>query len=417
LTSSSSFVRFFSSFVHPFFTFVVLKGKTILMDELNIAGLIAREIVAGSLPGEDQRRLAAWRAASAGNEACYRSCVEGEAYARVTGRYPVEEERERVLRAIALATRRRRTRMVRRWTGVAASVAMVVMAGYLLLERRGEVEESPVVATLVPGESRAELLLADGRSVMLGGNQDAVTLSVGAVEIRDTSNTLVYLPGKGTGDEEYNVLRTPASGEYRLSLPDGTLVYLNAGTRVRYPVAFSGETREVELSGEAYFEVARDTTRPFLVHTEGMSIRVLGTAFNVRAYAGQPRVAATLETGSVEVRCGEESHVLSPGMQAVRERATGRVEVSHVETRFYTSWREGHYYFEEMPLEEIMSTVAPWYGVYVSYRDEEARHVTFSGRLNRDSELGVLLRMFDETKEVEFVIDGKEIIVKKITGR
>ncbi|MDR2414441.1 MAG: FecR domain-containing protein [Odoribacteraceae bacterium] len=394
------------------------------MNNFTIARIIAREITGGALTGEEEQILVAWRASSPANEACYMECKSHrsrEEYTRIVARFHVKEERERLLRRVRRGTLWRLYRRVA--VAIPAAAAILLLVGYLArLPRDASPRASAIEANILPpGSSKAILLVEDGQLVMLGGNGDKLLSRGGPVRVKDTNNTLAYSLVEGDDAIEsaagYNALRTPAGGEYRLALADGTLVHLNAGTEIRYPVTFAGETREMELSGEAYFEVAGDA-RPFILHVPGATIRVLGTSFNAKAEAGQSLVVATLEKGSVEVTCGRESHLLTPGEQLIYDRESGSVETRVVETRFYTSWKDGYYYFEETPLEEILGMVSAWYGIRVTYAGEQVKRITFSGLLNRYSEMNALLDMFEETNEVSLSIQGKEIAIsKKETGQ
>ncbi|MDR0766236.1 MAG: FecR domain-containing protein [Odoribacteraceae bacterium] len=391
------------------------------MNEFKIANIITRKIAGDTLPASEERALDAWRATSRTNEECYRECTNhrsrGE-YARLIARYPAGEERERLLRRVRREARRRVARRLAIAVAVAVPVIALAVAGHLARERR---DASPGDAAihagiLPPGSSKAVLVMEDGSNVTLGDSEKELPVTAGHAGVRDANHTLTYLPGDDDGAAgsvtRYNALWTPEGGEYRLVLADGTRIHLNAGTGIRYPVQFARDTREVELSGEAYFEVAREA-RPFILRASGATIRVTGTSFNVKARAGQARVIATLESGSVEVTCGDETRGLSPGEQLVYDEETGTVETREVETHFYTSWKDGCYYFEKAPLEEILGTLSAWYEIRVTYMDEAARQIAFSGLLNRYSKLDDLLRMFEETKEVTLSVRGKEIIVSK----
>ncbi|MDR0543916.1 MAG: FecR domain-containing protein [Odoribacteraceae bacterium] len=391
------------------------------MDKFAIAEIIAREVAGTMLPDEEKRRLDAWRARRPENESCYRECLDSssrEEYARIVARYDVAGEGERLRRRVA-ATRGRG--LSRRLAIAAASVVALFALGYLAWERRAAapVSEALQAEALAPGSSKAVLVMEDGRSVTLGGRDDALPASIGPAIVIDSNNTLTYAPvaGAGTSSGGVNILRTPPGGEYRLVLADGTAIYLNAGTEIRYPVEFSGEERAVELSGEAYFEVTPGA-RPFVLRASGAAIRVLGTSFNVKAYAGQSRLVATLEKGAVEVTRGEDRRVLSPGEQLIYNKEEGTIETRKVDARFYTSWKDGCYYFEETPLEEILGTLSAWYEIRVAYMDESARKIAFTGLLNRYSDMNELLRMFEETQEVTLSVHGKDIVVdKRKTGR
>ena len=165
-------------------------------------------------------------------------------------------------------------------------------------------------------------------------------------QVISDGNTLIYDAGEKGVQVEYHTIRVPRGGEYNLQLADGTKVYLNAGSSLRYPVRFTGKRREVTLSGEGYFEVAKDSTQPFVVRAGDVDVRVLGTAFNVNAYPEKETVATTLVEGRVQVNYKTGQQVIQPGMQLVYDKQNGKVDVSVVDTEVYTSWKDGYYYFK-----------------------------------------------------------------------
>lgn len=300
--------------------------------------------------------------------------------------------------------------------GYSVAAGLLLVAGltaFFLNYRTGVHEPSaPVNAAIVPGSPAAILKTADGRILTLSPDVDTIFYANSASTVRNNEKMLIYGPGTVTDKVEYNTLTIPPGAEYNLLLSDGTKVYLNSASDLHYPVAFSGDVREVQLNGEAYFEVAKDASRPFIVRTNDISIQVLGTSFNVKAYPQQEVVATTLETGSVRVVCGETECLMEPGTQFVFHKASKESEYNKVDTEMYTSWKDGYYYFEKMKLEEIMNTLALWYNLNVFYHDPEAKHYEFVGKLKRYDDVTYLLKKFEETKNVTFNISGNNVIIK-----
>lgn len=206
-----------------------------------------------------------------------------------------------------------------------------------------------------------------------------------------------------------NRLDIPQGAEYHLVLSDGTRVWMNARSRLVYPVAF-GDTREVELEGEAYFEVTRDENRPFIVHAGQVAVKVLGTEFNVNTCRKQ-KVQTVLVKGSVQVENGGKREVvLRPGELA--ETVGTQIRVTQVNVRKYTAWREGVFYFEEAELEEIMTELADWYCVQAVFTDQTVRTRKFSGVLERSETIENVLKKIERTTSVHFTIQQGIIQVK-----
>ncbi|MDR1274127.1 MAG: DUF4974 domain-containing protein, partial [Odoribacteraceae bacterium] len=211
-----------------------------------------------------------------------------------------------------------------------------------------------------------------------------------------------------------DTLVVPPGGEYSLVLADGTRVHLNAATSLSFPSRFEGEgVREVCLHGEAYFEVAADPSRPFIVRAGGTTARVLGTAFNVNAYAARRVVVTTLVEGRLRVSGGGETREMRPGEQATYREEEGRLEVREVAAELYTSWKDGYYLFREATLEEIMTTLATWYDANVLYATDRVKATRFTGRLQRFEEIQYLLEKFEETGAIVVTINGNDITLDK----
>ncbi len=266
---------------------------------------------------------------------------------------------------------------------------------------------------LVASKSFAHLELADGRVVPLYADRNEVIVADSFFRVENKNNTLVY--DKSVAGEKiiYNTITVPLGAEFNVLLADGTKVYLNAGSELRFPVAFAGDTRDVYLEGEGYFEVARDTTKRFRVHTTDMMAVVLGTSFNVKSYADQENVATTLEEGHLKVICLQREYDLRPGYQVRYDKSTRESELVKVNTSYYSSWKDGYYWFNEMSLVEVMEILSKWYDLDVRYLDDEVKKYEFSGRLKRYDDVTYLLDKFEETGGIEFIVDKNVITVKK----
>ena len=194
---------------------------------------------------------------------------------------------------------------------------------------------------------------------------------------------------------------------------DGSLVWLNAGSELRYPNTFVENQRVVYLKGEAYFDVAKDHGHPFVVKTEEVEVKVLGTVFNVNAYPEGEWVRTTLVEGKVEAVCGGRLFVMEPGMQVAYSKGTGETEYKKVDTHLFTSWKDGYYEFEEMELGELMPLLGRWYAVGVDFEEPELKRLKFSGRLQRYETVADLVKMLEYTGDVVFEVKNDRILVRK----
>ena len=195
-------------------------------------------------------------------------------------------------------------------------------------------------------------------------------------------------------------------------LADGTKVWLNSQSSLRFPVAFQGKERRVQLTGEAYFDVTPGQKR-FIVETKSMDVRVLGTAFDVNAYEDETVIRTTLVRGKVEILAGgEESCILEPGQQSVFERSTGKVDVFQVNTSLYTQWKDGRFVFRDNTLEDIMRTLARWYDMEYEFASPNLKEQCFYGVINRFEKVEGLLAQFEKTGKVKFEYERNKVIIK-----
>lgn len=270
--------------------------------------------------------------------------------------------------------------------------------------------------TILPGSSKATLILPDGQHIALQTDQNLFLQNDTTVQFNTRDNTLqVEKQTHGqVGTENYQTLSIPVGGEYRVILSDGTKIRLNSDTRLKFPGVFNNQKRVVYLEGEAYFEVAPSATQPFIVKTPEMDIQVLGTKFNVKAYAEDDAVYTTLAEGAVQAKSEKNNTamVLSPDQQCRYLKNTGKMEKHEVDAQIYTGWTEGKFIFENETLEEIMKQLNRWYDTRVSYQNNEVRDYRFTGIVDRFDNIKTILDMMEKTYHIQFNIQGREIFVK-----
>ena len=316
-------------------------------------------------------------------------------------------DKERAWKRIMQKRAFRRFRTVSLYVGAsAACIALVIGLFYWSFFMNPSLSNDSIVALQKTypekGGSKAFLVLENGGVVDLTTRQGTVAKAVQNVN----GERLIY-DNQPIEKPQYNTLTIPRGGEYQLVLSDGTHIWMNAESSLRYPVSFIGDTREVTLEGEAYFEVAQDEKHPFKVHTALGTITVLGTSFNVSAYPQVP-VRATLVSGSVAVSTKTSEAVLTPGRQALLE-GDGRIEMRKVDVSLISSWRTGTYLFQNMPLRDIASQLSRWYNVDIRFHSAALENIRFTGGIVRDEELAFAISVISEVSSVRFVRE-KDII-------
>lgn len=296
----------------------------------------------------------------------------------------------------------------RTWVRYAAAAVLVaaiaVPAARKLTTRKKTMVPPPVAIT--SGTNRAVLKLANGKEIMLDSTHGSIVQEPG-LTVRNDSGRLNYQGA--TAAMEYHTLTTPRGGQYRITLPDGTAVWLNAASSITYPTAFTEKVRAVIITGEAYFEVAANARQPFRVDVDGKaSVEVLGTQFNVNAYTDENSIRTTLVDGSVRVHHRQASVVLKPGQQ-VAIAANGLQLVEHPDMEMAVAWKNGSFQFDHAHLKEVLRQMARWYDVTVVYEPGSA-DIVFSGEIKRDLDLTQALTVL-QSMGVRFRIEGKQLIV------
>ena len=308
----------------------------------------------------------------------------------------------------------RKISLIRTLLKFAAIMILPLSLGVFLLIRENKQEKVVYAEVPVqPGKKQAVLTLSSGQQVMLADTIVHVN-EKGMVISNFPDKELVYKIMNDTMKTEtiYNTVTVPRGGEYKLVLADGTIVWLNSDSHIRYPVTFSGNTRQVELEGEAYFEVAKDVEKPFIVRMNEYNVRVTGTQFNVRNYSNES-LATTLVEGGVQIEGKGKVDRLRPGQQAVLENNEIRIRVVNVEEQ--VAWRHGAFGFTQCRLENIMEELARWYDVDVFYMNQQVKDYHFSAWFKRSSSINEVINILEKTKKISLDLKGRILTVKDIS--
>jgi len=297
-------------------------------------------------------------------------------------------------------------------------VAVLITGAYFLgINSQRKVSHKMVAQThdvKAPGISLARITLDNGHTLYLDSlKQGSLALHKGVTLIKMKSGQIGY---KGTSEKTvYNTLSNPrGSKTISITLSDGTKIWLNAASKLRYPIVFTGKERKVEVSGEAYFEVAKNPEMPFIVDiNDKEQLKVLGTHFNVNAYIDEYIIKTTLLEGSVQVTFPAGKVVLKPNEQ-VRQDKLGKIQVIKADINKVMAWKQNMFYFNDTNIESIMNSLSRWYDIKVEYKSDDVKQLAFGGIISRRANVSAILNLLKKTGTVDFEIRGRTVIVKKI---
>lgn len=338
--------------------------------------------------------------------------------------------RARLLETISDGSLKRVVPLRKRWKQVAAAIALLCLLGtaaYLLFGtgKETKIPGQPVAIKpqpsdeIKPGGDIALLTLADGSVIVLDSASDGLLGIQGNTKIEKLENGLLVYKVNGqtvTENDEafYNTITTPRGGQYQVTLSDGTKVWLNAASSIRFPVFFTGSERKVEVTGETYFEVAKNEKLPFKVKAVNSEVEVLGTHFNINAYDDEASIKTTLLEGKVKISvpsAGQAASYLLPGQQSGISKA-GKISVlDHADTEEAVAWKNGRFQFKSADLRSILRQIARWYDVDIEYKGAVDLH--FTGQLTRNDNVSKVFEKLQLTGEVHFRTEGRKIIVSR----
>lgn len=374
-----------------------------------IASLILKERL-GTISEPEKSELIAWLQESHTHRTLYENLIHKD--------FGGDLDNYRRIDAFAGLQRYRKTypthRISLRWITVAAMLVLLLGSSLFLYNRQNSSREA--MTGILPGSSQAVLVMNDGSVHTLNRQMANEVIRMNGVTAMNTGKQLSYsssdLDSLPADTEIFNELRIPRGGEYQVVLADGTRVWLNAKSVLKYPVQFRGKERVVFLEGEAYFEVTKDKEHPFRVMTNReVSVKVLGTSFNVRAYSEDKEVETVLEEGSVEMAAAGHHVLLVPGQKGFYSFDDGRLEVKDVDTGNFTAWRKGEFVFNDEKVVDIMEDLMRWYDIEVFYADEAVKQLLFNCKIKKYETIDVLLHSMELAGGIRFEVKGHSVVV------
>jgi transmembrane sensor len=313
-----------------------------------------------------------------------------------------------------------KVRRLKLWPRIAAAAAILLSLSfgtYFLLHKKisdDQVAQNQI-HDIAPGGNKAILTLSNGKQIILDQAKNGVLVKEGNIAVnKKSAGQLVYNSSGNTGNMaiSYNTLTTPRGGQYQVDLPDGTKVWLNASSSLKYPTAFTGVERDVELTGEAYFEVAHNKAKPFHVRSGNQVVEVLGTHFNINAYANEPDIKTTLLEGSVRVTKHGQEALLKPGQQSIIQSSgsdNNSILVKEANTDVAIAWKDGYFRFENTTLPVILRQFSRWYDITI-VNNHQLDGQYFSGKISRNSDISRVLRILEQGG-VHYELNGRQLII------
>lgn len=363
------------------------------------------------LSAAEQDQLQSWRAAHPSNERYYQQAVTFLEQPKGDNPIDIPEAWLGVLQKLEASSKR--PFPWRALSGIAASILLLLtVVGYLYWNTPAE---APIVLEpITPGTGKAVLTVGNGQQFALSKGQQ-LTIDAQDVAINSDGQALQYAPKEtSTSEVAYNTLQVPRGGEFFLVLADGTKVWVNADTRLRYPTRFGDQNRRVELKGEAYFEVTPDAARPFVVASAGQEITVLGTSFNVSAYDDDNVIMTTLVEGAVAIahEAYDLQETLAPEEQAILKKSERSLIRTQVDPWQYIAWKENRFYFQDRPLQDIMTILSRWYDIDVFFDGTDISGIRFTGGFKRYQDFENVKELLEKTDEITMTIKGRTVIIR-----
>lgn len=391
-------------------------------EEFDIATLLAAQLHRQLTP-EEQSALDSWLSASTKRRTWHSEMMQSRKVRKKLREFN-SADRDAVWRKtlIGLETKYPKPETVKKMKlrpgigAVAAAITLIVLGIYFFDTRNPIVNLNAEIVNqndIAPGKNTATLTLANGKMITLSDEKTGVVIDAAKLSYIDGSSVLssgASAKDLGSYKAGMTVLQTPRAGQYQMVLPDGTKLWLNAASSIRFPSSFEGlKQRKVYIQGEVCFEVAKDKNRPFIVECAGQTLEVLGTQFNISAYPEDSTVKTTLLEGSLRVAYRYQNVLLKPNQQA--HLSASGIQVKDVNAIIYTSWKDGIFTFQREQLTSIMNKLSRWYDVDVVYHGTDYETVTYSGSISRQSNISSILKLLEANFNIRFKLEGRKVIV------
>ncbi|TRX71430.1 FecR family protein [Carboxylicivirga sp. M1479] len=375
---------------------------------------IIGDYIEGTISSEDKKLLDSWLTDSANQRFFERLTSKHYLLSKDKQHQVFNSDKDAAWQATQQSIKS--SKKVKLWMQYAAAVLvpLVLFFAVYQLSEVGQQRSDVASYTIEPGEQRAILILSDGSQIEVSAADTLITQSQSGVVIDLDSAAVNYndLNNKESDGIHYNTLNTTRGMEYSITLEDGTKVWLNASSSLKYPERFVGTNREVYADGEVYFEVAKDRNRPFFVHFNNKKIRVLGTQFNVRSYKEENNDYVTLAEGSIQLESKQANVIMEPNKQAVVNKKSGQLELQTVNAMVYGAWRKGNFVYDKARLETIINDVARWYQLNVFYQNHSVKEKRLSLYTPRQGSIKDLLEILEATDDISFEINDDNLIVR-----
>jgi len=323
---------------------------------------------------------------------------------------------EKIMHRITAEQFPKNKKIPKKWWSIAAA-ALLIMGLFFYFQNNGNVngsdpKQATVDTVILPGTQSATLTLSDGKKIKLSDIKTGQTVKAdGALITKAADGSLIYeVDHTFTGRMKLNTVATMNGETYTINLPDGTLVWLNAGSSLKYPVVFDKKERKVTLTGEAYFEVASNKKVPFSVVSGKQTVEVLGTHFNINAYDNEKYIKTTLLEGRVKVKNDDVVSILNVGQQSRVNKEKDGIDVLEVDLEEAVAWKEGYFRFNNESIESVMRKVARWYNIDVSFQGVISKE-KFNGTVSRNKDIDQVLEILELTNAVHFKIKGRRVTV------
>lgn len=384
-----------------------------LKNEYYIAQLIAKEQVE-TLSSKEKGQLQEWLLQSANNKKLYLTIKDKKQQDKRNQKVANLNVNKAWNENKRHATKQQREKRFYQWSiRIAAILIIGVCIIGLQISTSAKKGSEFVKNNVQPGSSKAILKLNNGKTVQLEEVTNNQIVETDGTKIKTTKGKLSYTNKRKSKKTLYNTVQVPVGGEYQLTLSDGTKVWLNSESKIKYPVQFNDKYRKVWVSGEVCFDVAHNPKHPFIVNANNVNVKVLGTLFNIEAYPEQKSVTTTLVEGSVALSKNKKQITITPNQQAISNNTDAHFTVKKVNAKDVIRWKEGYFYFKQASLKNIMQKLARWYNIKVFYKNENLEKKQFSVEVERYNQIDKILTILSETQKVQFTIKNNTIIVSK----